>query len=254
MSRTLVAKEFRDIRWKLVVAFLLLVVVITVMIIIYEQLLELLPADMSEMPFFFSSDALDSFRDYTDAMWWNFNDKNLIQFGCILAIVLGIGLLAPEIESGTITLLLTNGVSRKRAFWTKALLAAASIVVVFVTAGVLIIPLSSLFGYSLRHFRQIPATFITALGMTSVFAVSLLISLFAKDRIWSGVISAILFGAWSVLGFWESTRAFSPFFHMRATDYFFGRANFPWVVAVGFILVTMAVLLLAEHRFVREDL
>ncbi len=254
MCRTLIGKELRDIKWKLFVAFLVLVASIVLMIILHERLLELLPADMSEIPFFISPDMFNNFRDFTNAMWSNLNDQNLPQIGSLLAIILGIGLLAPEIESGTITLLLTNGISRQRVFWTKSILAVGALILLLVVVGILVVPLSSAFGYSLRHFRIIPATLVAALGIAFVFSVSLLISLILKERIWSGIVSAVVFALWSILGFWEATRVFSPFYHMRARDYFYGDANFPWLAVVGFIAATIAVLLVAERRFAREEL
>ena len=253
MFRTLIGKEFRDIKWKLFIAFLVLVAFIVVMIILHERLLELLPTDMPEIPFV-SADMLDNLKDFTTAMWSNLNDKNLPQIGSILAIVLGIGLLAPEIESGTITLLLTNGVSRKRVFWIKSIVAVAALILLLVVVGMLVVPLSGVFGYSLRHFRIIPATLVAALGVAFVFSVSLLISLILKDRIWSGIVSAVVFALWSVLGFWESTRVLSPFYHMRASDYFFGESGFPWLTLLGFTVATVATLVLASERFMQEEL
>lgn len=254
MSRALIAKEFKDIKWKLFVAFTILVAVVIAMIILHERLLELLPAEISEIAFFISPDMLESFKDFTNAMWTNLNDKNLPQIGSLLAIVIGIGLLAPEIESGTVTLLLTNGASRRKIFRIKSILAIVALLSLLVVVGILVVPLSHLFGYSLRHFRIIPATFVAALGMAFVFSVSLFVSLILKDRIWSGIVSAMVFGLWSLLGFWDSTRAFSPFYHMRARDYFYGDASFPWLAVVGFIVATIAVLLLAERRFLQEEL
>lgn len=254
MNRTLIHKELKSLRWKLLVAFLALVVVTLVMIVLHEQLLEFLPTDQSELPSFVTSEMLESFGDYTNAMWLNLNDKNLIQIGCILAIVLGIGLLAPEIESETITLLLTNGLSRKKVFWTKTIIVIIALASLLLTVSALLVPLSSIFGYTLRHLRSIPTTLVTVLGLSFVFAVSLLISLFLKDRIWSGIASALLFGLWSVLGFWKSTRIFSLFYHMRAADYFFGERSFPWLTALGFAVATAIVLLLAANRFEQEEL
>lgn len=254
MIGTLIRKELSEIKWKLLVGFVVLLGVALAMIVLYENIQGLLPQDTPEHQPFITPEMLESFADFTNAMWSNFNDKNLPQTGTVLAIVLGIGLLAPEIESGTVTLLLTNGVSRKRVFWIKSALAITALVTLLMTVSVLIAPLSRIFGYSLRHLRLIPATLAACFGLAFVFAVSLYISLFIKDRIWSGIASAILFGLWSVFGFWESTRVLSPFYHMRAADYFFGEAGFPWLAVAGYIIATVAVLLLAERHFVREEL
>lgn len=254
MNRTLIAKEFKAIKWKLLVGFLMLVAVILVMIAMYENMQDLIPPNITEQVPFITAEMLASLSDFTNAMWSNFNDKNLPSVGTIMAILLGIGLLAPEIESGTITLLLTNGVSRKKIFWIKSMLVITALTVTLMAAGILIVPSSRIFGYSLRHLRLIPATLVACFGLIFVFAVSLYISLYVKDRIWGGITSAILFALWSALGFWKSTRIFSPFYYMRSTDYFFGEAGFPWLVVLGFLVATVAVLLLAERRFLREEL
>lgn len=254
MNRTLIAKELRELRWKLLVGFLALLGAVLLMILMYEKIQLVLPEDTSQLPPFVTPEMLESLGDYTTAMWSNFNDKNIPQIGTLLAIVLGIGLLAPEIESGTITLLLTNGVCRKRVFWIKTTLAVVTLIVLPMVVTVLIGPFSRAFGYSLRHLRQIPATLVASLSLAFVMAVSLFISLLVKERIWSGIACAILFGLWSVLGFWKSTRVLSPFYHMRAADYFFGETGFPWLTALGFLIATAVVLLAAERRFMNEEL
>ncbi|NLW16988.1 MAG: ABC transporter permease subunit, partial [Firmicutes bacterium] len=200
MNRTLIAKELRELRWKLLVGFLALLGAALLMILMYEKIQLVLPEDTSQLPPFVTPEMLESLGDYTAAMWSNFNDKNIPQIGTLLAIVLGIGLLAPEIESGTITLLLTNGVCRKRVFWIKTTLAVVTLIVLPMVVTVLIGPFSRAFGYSLRHLRQIPATLVASLGLAFVMAVSRFISLLVKERIWSGIACAILFGLWSVLG------------------------------------------------------
>lgn len=254
MNRALISKEVRDLRWKLLVGFLVLLGAVLLMIVLYEKLLEVIPQDTGQLPPFISVEMLQGFSDYTTAMWSNFNDKNLPQIGTLLAIVLGIGLLAPEIESGTITLLLTNGACRRRVFWIKASLAIVALILLPMVISLLIPPFSRVFGYSLSHLRLVPATLVACLGLSFVLAVSLFISLLVKDRIWSGIASAILFGLWSVLGFWKSTRVLSPFYHMRAADYFFGETKFPWLTALGFLIATAVVLLAAERRFMNEEL
>ncbi len=194
MNRTLIAKELRELRWKLLVGFLALLGAVLLMILMYEKIQLVLPEDTSQLPPFVTPEMLESLGDYTTAMWSNFNDKNIPQIGTLLAIVLGIGLLAPEIESGTITLLLTNGVCRKRVFWIKTTLAVVTLIVLPMVVTVLIGPFSRAFGYSLRHLRQIPATLVASLSLAFVMAVSLFISLLVKERIWSGIACAILFG------------------------------------------------------------
>ena len=253
MSKGLVYKEFSELKWKLVLGFVAILILTLSVIVLYEQLAALLTESLGEMPAIFA-DAFSGFTDYTNAMFSNLNDKNMPQVGSVLAIFMGIGLIAPEIESGSITLLLTNGLSRRRIFRTKALIALIAIWLMFISVGLTVIPLSSLFGHTLRHGRIIGATVVTAIGLGFVLAVSLLVSTIVKEKLWSGITSAAIFAVWSVVGYFKSVRVLSPFYHMRARDYYYGISAFPWVTVAVFLLATLMVMWLAEQRFLREEL
>lgn len=247
-------KEFNELKWKLGLGFVALLLLTVLVVVLYEQLLTLIPEAQSEIPPFFGEALFEGFSDYTNAMFSNLNDRNMPQIGSVLAIFIGIGLLGPEIESGSITLLLTNGLSRRRIFWTKALIAVIAIWLMFMLVGLAVLPVSSLFGYTLRHSRIIGATAVTALGLGFVLAVSLLVSTIIKEKLWGVITSSAVFAVWSVAGFFKSIRMLSPFYHMRARDYYYGTSAFPWLTVAIFLFATLIVMWIAEQRFLREEL
>ena len=157
-------------------------------------------------------------------------------------------------ESGSITLLLTNGLSRRRIFRTKALLAVSAVWLLITLIGFLVFPISSVFGYTLEHGRIIGATMVTAVGLGFVLAVSLLVSTIIKEKLWSGITSIAVFAVWSVAGFFKTTRTLSPFYQMRAREYYYGTSGFPLITVAGFLLATLIIMWIAEQRFLREEL
>lgn len=58
MNRTLIAKEFKAIKWKLLVGFLMLVAVILVMIAMYENMQDLIPPNITEQVPFITAEML----------------------------------------------------------------------------------------------------------------------------------------------------------------------------------------------------
>jgi len=247
MSNGLVRKELYELKWKLGLGFVALLLVIVLNVALFEQLQTLLPEALSEMPSFFAG-MFEGFSDYTSSMFSSLNDKNLPQVGAVLAIFIGIGLIGPEIESGSITLLLTNGLSRRRIFWTKAVIAVATVWLMITLIGVSVFPISSMFGYTLQHGRIIGATVVTAVGLGFVLAISLLVSTIIKEKLWSGITCIAVFAVWSVAGFFKSTRMLSLFYHMRARVYFYGTSPFPWITMAGFLLATLIVMWIAEQH------
>lgn len=254
MSTGLVRKELNELKWKLGLGFVALLLLTVLVVVLFDQLMILLPEVMGEMPSFFGESLFEGFSDYTNAMFSNLNDKNMPQLGTVLAIFIGIGLIGAEIESGSITLLLTNGLSRRGIFRTKAVIALIALWLMIMTVAFMVFPVSSVFGHTLRHARIIGATAVTAVGLGFVMAVSLLVSTIIKEKLWSGIISVAIFAVWSVTGYFKSVRMLSPFFHMRARDYYYGTSTLPWATIAGFVLATLIVIWIAEQRFVNEEL
>lgn len=259
INRYLLAKEIREQRWIWVLGLVILVVVAAVNAFLHEWLVDTAldaSKQLSGVPRWVQRmlQGVDQLRNFEFATWANWNPKNLIQFGSLTAILLGITAFAGESENNTFSFLLTNGLSRLQVFATKI---AAGIVVLFV---VMILPtalipvISHLAGKPLGHLRIIGASLVTFLGCLVIYALAVLIALYIRDRIKAGLgaLLAVL-GIWAI-GLIPGLDWAGMFRYTSAAAYYFGVRGYPWGAVVMLVLLSVLIVGVTWRRFARMDL
>jgi len=192
----MVAKEWRDARWKFAVATIL-VLLLSTYLTPYSEIV----ATAEEIGGMTTGEGRDTTlpppvaynaeRMALDEMWGFYNVGGLVALG---SLVLGATLISGETGSGTISLLLSRPLSRTRILLTKYAVCAAVLLTAAVLGGVLILTVAALRGYPMDDVSY-PGVLLLGLMMwlMSVFVlgVALLVSVFFCGAIPSLAVTAL---------------------------------------------------------------
>jgi ABC-2 type transport system permease protein len=241
MNGVLIAKEIRESRWKLMMGmavFSLLAGVIPLMYGLIIDMISYIPPGFSGL---MGVDLLDNYSLY---LWSQWHAKSLYQLGTLLAVLLGMSAVAGEVNSHTISFLLTRPVSRKAVYINK--IAAGIIimaVVVIVSTGIMI--LISIFSSDqvIEVGRLAVATLIAFIGLVLIYVFSVFFSTLINEPVRAGGITVLLLLGVSVMGWFPLTRKFSLFTHISGGEYII-RGSLPFI-PLGLMLAFTAVFLLA---------
>lgn len=255
ISPTLLRKELRQLRWKLLIGLALLSVVGVGYPFVHRSLVKLFQNALSDvhLPFGFSQESLLGMSNYTVAIYSNWNTKNLVQLGTLFAILFGMSLFANEYEANTISFLLGTSLSRKSIFWTKVAAGLIALTCLVLIPTVAILPASALSGLQFEHLRWLWGVIVTFSGLTFFYAISVWWSARVTDGLKAGLYSLVIAVLLLLLGVIPGLAALSPFRLMAAYPYFRGTASFPWLTVLLFLGLTAVVLLSAYQHFRKRD-
>ncbi len=192
---------------------------------------------------------LASYRSY---LWTNWYGKNLLQNLTVIGIIVGMGAIAGERAKGSLSFLFTLPVSRCAVVAAKA--GAASLVLACCT----VVPTvamwaasQSLSGYAVASDFLLGMPLAWA-GAVAVTALSMLVSVFTDDLVKAGIgaVGACLLAA--LPGWFQSTRQFSIFWHMRGMPLLAG-APFPWSSLAPLLAVAAVSLWMTAFAVKRRD-
>lgn len=251
MNITLVKKEMRESLWKLILGLALLIVTAVSIPLMYEMIRELFSTlNSGELGFlgnFLPTELLDNYSVY---VWSQWNGKNLLNIGTLLAVLLGMGMIAGEVNNQTISFLLSRPVSRKSVIISKIVSGALSLgIIVGGSTAVMLILASVSAPGPLDAGRLIVATLITYLGLLLIFILTVFFSVIFEDPVKVAGVTIVALLAMYVLGWFSATRDFAFFPHISAASYFLG-GQFPtWSVLV---MVVTAILFIAASIHVME--
>lgn len=161
----MIAKEWRDARWKFFIATIL-VLLLSTYLTPYSEIVEMAKETRSHVTTDAETEgprgstarepappppaAYDPERLALNEMWGFYNMGGLVILGP-LALLLGATLIAGETSGGTILLLLSRPVGRVRILLTKYAVCAATLLVSTVLGGVLLVTVAALRGYPLEN-------------------------------------------------------------------------------------------------------
>lgn len=194
----MVAKEWRDARWKFAVATIL-VLLLSTYLTPYSEIVatagEIGGMTMGEGrdPALPPSVAYNAERMALDEMWGFYNVGGLVALGS-LALVLGATLISGETGSGTISLLLSRPLSRTRILLTKYAVCAAVLLTAAALGGVLILTVAALREYPMGDVSYSGVLLLgLMMWLVSVFVlgVALLVSVFFRGAIPSLAVTAL---------------------------------------------------------------
>ncbi|HOB87883.1 MAG TPA: ABC transporter permease subunit [Bacillota bacterium] len=252
-SLNLLRKELREQRW----IFLFALLLITAMGIFNAWSYKWMPLleDMAEgfLGSQFGAELSRMLADYNYYLWSQWQPKNLLQMGTILALILAAPAIAGEVNRNTIEFLTSRPIGRKKILATKA---AAGILVL-----TLVIWISTLLTLATGHFlkpelqwgRLLASTVLVNVGLIAVYAIGIVFSNLANDSIKAGALAAGALFLWSGFGLHQSTRVLSPFWHMKGLYWFLEVEPFPWLSLIGLALLAALSLLLAGYLFVKKE-
>ncbi len=251
MNKTLLRKELREARWKLVVGTGILAVMALLLPLAYEFIKDLIATVPSEqMDMYRHLMPINILDNYSIYIWSQWNAKNLTQLGTILAILVGMNLIAGEVNDKTASFLLSRPIARRTVFFTKALAGALILVLAVAISSIVLLVAVHLSPHSLEAGRLMVTTLITLLGLLVIYALTMFYSSLIDEPVKAGAIALVSVLAISVLGFFTQTRKLSLFTHMYGTQYFIG-GTFPLLPVV--IMSVAIVLLLGAGLYIFEN-
>lgn len=174
----MVAKEWRDARWKLLVATVPVVLLAFPFVTPYEDVVRMVQDIPGEDPVSYA------LRDLSD----------LYFFGGLfvllpLAAFLGVASISGEVSSGTISFLLSRPVSRTRVLFVKYAISAGVLLVAAVSGKVLLLTVAAVRGYPMGEMpvlETVLSVLVMWLGVLFVLGTALLVS-----TIFRGILASI---------------------------------------------------------------
>lgn len=190
----MIAKEWRDARWKVAVGAFLFLALAATNLLSYEQLVGNIvgeqPPDPEDLR---RVDLRDVDVFVTDMLYGTFEAGRLLV--ALLAAALGVSLLSDEAGRGTTLLLLSKPVSRARIILVKYGVGAAALLAVTLLGSIGLLFSGLAREYPLGYLSPLGVVLSTALmwlGSLSVLGVALLCSLFFRNVLLSAAITLLV--------------------------------------------------------------
>lgn len=258
-NKHLFVKEVQENKWIILAGLICLIAVAAASAFLFDLVAWTLP----EMESYFSNmpqwlqghlEGMERYADYDYAAWANWNPKNLVQIGSLMAILLGMSAFASEIKNKTITFLLSNNISRQVVFITKVLAGGLMLFVIMMLPTLFLPLLSRAAGHALSSYRIIGASLITFAGVFITYSMAVAFSVLIQDRVKAGIATLGGVIALGILGYVPWIGALSPYKYIYGAPYVFGIAGFPWGTLAVLLIVNWCLLWLCLRLFVVEDL
>lgn len=250
----LILKELRETRWVLITGILVLTIMgifaawsYTLLPMLDDMIIEFLGPELARQ-----IDQISS--NFTIYLWSQWQPKNLLQIGTIVALILSAPAIAGEIHRGSAEYLTSLPVSRTKILAAKAIAGVLMLSVIIWVSTLAMLAVASLIEQPILWGRLLAATALTNLGLIAVYAVGLAFSARGNDTVKSGALAAALLFVWSATGLHRSTYLLSPFWHMKGMNWFAGAASFPWYSVAMMLGVIIAAGLLANYLFTKREI
>lgn len=254
MNTTLLKKELREALWKLVLGTVILTALALFIPLSYNfiiDLFSLLPYEQLEK--YLGTIPTDLFNDFSLYLWSQWNAKNLPQLGAIMAILVGMSLLAGEANNKTMSFLLTRPVSRRSVFLSKVLTGILMMFIMVWTATLLMIFTAGFTPNAVDTGKLLTCTFITSIGLFVILSLSILFSTIFGEPVKAGGATVLILVILAAASWFKPLRVINPFIHMYGAQYMIA-GTFPLIpvllmslVGVGFLAVAMWVFQKKEY-------
>ncbi|RQD76486.1 MAG: hypothetical protein D5R97_04360 [Candidatus Syntrophonatronum acetioxidans] len=246
---SLFQKELRESRWKIIVGLIIFIITAASIPITFKYVKELF-ALVPEIP---GLDNLEMFlENYNLYVWSQWQGKNLYQIGTILAVVMGMNLIAGEKVANTLEFLLAKPLSRGALYFTKFAAGSFSLALIVLGSTAVLYLASLVMGYELMWGQFLVATLITLLGLIFVFLLTLLISTVLDEPVKAGLLSALILLLLALPGWFQQTYRLSVFYHMAGGEYIL-EGVFPFIPLFVIILISTGVFFAGLKLFERKE-
>ena len=243
MKGTLLRKELREARWKLLLGLAILTATAVFIPFSFNFLKDLLSAlPQEQLKRYGGMMAVNLFNDFNLYIWSQWNAKNLTQIGAIMTVLVGMNLIAGETSGQTAGFLLARPVSRRSVFLTKALAGMLIIVSMVWFATIAMVIAVYFTPYTIDAARLFLTTVLTTLGLLVLFSVTMLLSTIIDEPVKAGGVTVLFIILMVFSGWIRPLRFLNLFNHMYGARYFIG-GTFPVISAA--VMVVLLILLLA---------
>lgn len=257
MLRVFLKKEWHYLRWILLIALAINIGIVVTIGLTYHytlQFLEEIPEDLFQLlqEYRLSRSFLILFEDYPTYLWSQWNAKNLLQLGSIVAIIMASLQFAGERSKKTMSFLLSRPLQRKEVFLGKVVAGLVFLLSVFGISTLLLYLTSTFMGYGDRWGEFFLATLLSLLWLSVFYLFCSIISIKVSEPIPAGAAMGGAALLLSIFGLFSSTERLSLFYHIRAGDYFLMQAT-PLLSLVPGLLIGGLLVILGLHLFLGED-
>jgi len=251
--KLLLKKEWANNRWKVLIVSVFLLVTATILVLQYPMVQRTLELGiLDELPGWMTGgmERQLNFHYYLADGWF---DGSLAQYGTLLAVLLGMGVIGSEFQDGTLPFLLARPIDRVRLFKIKLGFQIFIMVLFMIIVTAYLGLFASFQGREIYIFRFIIALIPLGLKLLVAFLITVNLSLFLKDQIKSGIFSlAIILAFWVIANLTPLYNIFYYYWGNLAEYYVYG--SFPTVDTALLIILNIGLYGLALSRFKKIDI
>jgi ABC-type transport system involved in multi-copper enzyme maturation permease subunit len=217
----MVTKELIEARWKAIICGVIAVVLVEVSAATFGLFKSALStSNMQQMPQFLQQQIQQMISTYDLYVWGNWFAKNGPEIMVVMAIVLGSGLIAGEVNKGTIFFLLGKPVSRERVLLIKYAVSALILLAISVICSVALFVTAAIAGHPQNIGGVVISSLLLWLGVLFSLGLALMFSTLFKDPLWPLICALVItvltiipsfipgWGAWNLIGYWSSQPAY----------------------------------------------
>ncbi len=214
-------KELIEARWKAVIGIVVSLVVVVLLASTYDLIHKLLSVtSLQGVPQSLQGQVQQVMGSYDPYVWSQWFSKSGAEVLAVLAAVLGCGLIASEVNKGTIFFLLSKPVSRVRVLLVKYAVSAALLLAMLVVSSAGLLVTAAIVGHPQNIGGVAISTLLLWLGTLFVLGLALLFSTLFKDILRPLLFALIItivtaipgfipsWGDWSLPGYWSDLSAY----------------------------------------------
>ena len=250
----LILKELRELRWALIVG----TIVLSIMAIFSAWSYRIIPLlddiIIQHLGPQIAEEIASISANYTYYLWSQWQPKNLLQIGTIIALILAAPAVAGEVNRGSIAYLTSLPISRSKILMSKAVAGIITLSVTIWISTLLMLVLGNILEPPILWGRLLAATALTNLGLISIYSIGLVFSAMGSDAVKSGALAASLAVGLSAFGLHRVTRVISPFWHMKGAAWFTWAEPFPWISVAILLILSGVSLAIANKIFIERQI
>jgi ABC-2 type transport system permease protein len=238
-------KEVIEARWKAIIGVAVCAVIAGALAATYDLIKNLLAGQLKQVPASLQGQVQQLLGGYDVYVWGQWYAKNGTQVVALLAAVLGCGLIASEVNKGTIFFLLSKSVGRTRVLLVKYAVNAALLLAMIVAGSVALLVAAAIVGHPQNLGGVAVSTLLLWLGTLFVLGLAMLFSVLYRDILRPLLLALIItivisipgfipgWSDWSLPGYWSSQAAYlGQEFPLKALIICLVAAAIPVIVAI----------------------
>ncbi len=210
-------KELIEARWKAIICGVIALVLVEVSAATFGLFKSALStSNMQQMPQFLQEQLQQMTSTYDLYVWGNWFAKNGPEIMVVMAIVLGSGLIAGEVNKGTIFFLLGKPISRERVMLIKYAVSALLLLAISVVCAAALIVTAAIAGHPQNIGGVVISSLLLWVGVLFGLGLALMFSALFKDPLWPLICALVItlltiipsfipnWGAWNLIGYWSN--------------------------------------------------